>query len=137
MRRGVLQAELDVPAGFWRLWPSRRIAIWVGCTADAVMPFVSRPFRRELDLERALLRLHRSGLWLQEANLIRDHSEPERLETIIAAVRGDSRIEGVAGFWGDESGRVYEGVLHRSGDAWLEHPTQAVRWLITAYGLDD
>lgn len=60
------------------------------------------------------------------------------LETVAAALREQNeRIAGIAGFWGDENGRALEAEIYRTGEMWACSPTQALRWLVTAYGLHD
>jgi hypothetical protein len=140
MRHGALQAELDVPAGIWRIWPELGLALWVGRNPKATMPFISAPRRAAIDLHQALLRLHSSGLWLQEGRVVLDDGSltgPLPLETIVAALREQKeRIAGIAGFWGDENGRALEAEIHRTGELRACHPAQALRWLLTAHGLN-
>jgi hypothetical protein len=141
MRGGAFQAELDLPPGFWRVWPQHSIALWIGRAPDAAMPHIARPHRNDLDLLSTLLRLHRAGMWLQEASLVfddgsRTHSAP--LEAIISTLRTHGgQIVGIAGFWGDESGRALQAEIYRSGEIRAGSPTTALRWLETAYGLND
>lgn len=139
MRGGAFQAELDVPPGFWRIWPHHAVALWIGRAPNASMPHVALPHRGNLDLLTTLLRLHRSGVWLQEARLVLtdgERTESSTLEAIIAALHSHAdRVAGVAGFWGDTSGNVVEGEVFRSGEVRVGSPTAAIRWLETAYGL--
>lgn len=141
MRGGAFQAELDVPPGFWRVWPEHALALWIGRGPYASMPHVAQRHRGQLDLLTTLLRLHRTGMWLQEASLVLtdgDRTESAPLEAIVAALRAHAdRVAGVAGFWGDGAGNVVEGELFRSGEVRVSSPTTAIRWLETAYGLND
>lgn len=141
MRGGALQAELDVPSGIWRVWPDHALAMWIGRTPEATMPHVAHHHRAALDLLTAILRLHRTGTWLQEASLCLstgERTEVAPLEAIVASLRthGD-HVSGVAGFWGDASGQVIEAEIFRAGEIRTDNPTTTVRWLEIAFGLND
>jgi hypothetical protein len=140
-RGGAFQADLDVPAGFWRVWPARGIGLWI-----SRMPGQRPPLGRvrpnvEIDLARTLLRLGERGIWLYEGRVYdREHgwSRPLALRPLYRALAdGTDETLAVAGAWSDPAGRAYRAVLTRAGELQARYPAQAVRWLAIACDLPD
>lgn len=140
-RGGALQADLDVPAGFWRVWPARGIGLWISRKPGQRPPLGRLRPNVDIDLARTLLRLGERGIWLYEGRLYdREHgwSRPLALLPLYRALTdGSTDTLAVAGAWSDPAGRAYRAVLTRTGELQARYPTQAVRWLAIACDLPD
>jgi hypothetical protein len=140
-RGGALQADLDVPAGFWRVWPARGIGLWIGRAPGQRPPLGALRPNLDIDLARTLLRLGDRGIWLYEGRLYereRGWSRPLQLRPLYEALVDDANDTlAVAGAWSDPGGRAYRAVLTRAGELQARYPTQAVRWLAIACDLPD
>jgi hypothetical protein len=140
-RGGALQVDLDVPAGFWRVWPARGIGLWISRLPGQLPPLGRLRPNLEIDLARTLLRLGERGIWLYEGRVYdREHgwSRPLALRPLYAALTDRSTDPiAVAGAWSDPAGRAYRAVLTRAGELQARYPTQAVRWLAIACDLPD
>lgn len=137
-RDGAFQADLDLPAGFWRVWPDREIGLWIGRDPDHPPPLVHWHPTQELSLLEMILRLGEHGMWLFEGRLGDDDgwSSPLPLKVVYEQLkRFPERFERLSGEFGDSSGRSLPAAISRSGSVEAVSPTQAVRWLSIAYGL--
>lgn len=138
-RGGAIQADLDVPAGFWRVWPTRGIGLWISRAPQRRPPLGRMAHTAELDLVQTVLRLGDHGIWIYEGRLFdadAGWTRPLPLKDLFhTLVRDQQRMLAVAGSWGDSAGRSHEAVLTRAGEMQAVSPTQAVRWLTIACGL--
>lgn len=137
-RGGAIQADIDVPSGFWRVWPDRGIGLWIGRDRGQPPPLKRWQPAVELDLLRTILRLGEHEVWLYEGQL---HDEsgwtsPLPLRTIYETLRlQPDNFDALTGEFGDSSGRSQTAFISRFGCVEAISPTQAVRWLSIAYGL--
>lgn len=137
-RGGALQADLDVPAGFWRVWPDKAIGLWIGRAPGQEPPLAHWHPQPELSLLEMILRLGEHGIWLYEGRLGNDGgwSPPMPLKGVYEQLcLFPERFEKLSGEFGDSSGRSRRAVISRLGCVEAGDPTQAVRWLSIAYGL--
>jgi len=137
-RGGAFQADLDLPAGFWRVWPERELGLWIGRDPDQRPPLARWKPGGELSLLEIILRLGEHGIWLFEGQLSDGEgwSAPLPLKTIYEQLRSHpERFERLSGEFGDRSGRSQHATFSRFGCVEAVSPTQAVRWLSIAYGL--
>jgi hypothetical protein len=123
---GTWVAEIDVPTGSWRYWPSDGVAIWVGARKDAI-PRVEAV--ASLDLFDAVAALASAGLALRELSFrfadgwtanIRAHRALDLL-----ADSGD--FEGISGVWADPAGRAVRATVYKTGVVTAEDRDQAWR----------
>ena len=137
-RASAIQADIDLPAGFWRVWPKKGIGLWVGREPGPGAPLQRWQPGVELDLLEMILRLGEHGVWLYEGRL---HAEdgwtvPLPLKAIYERLRlRPEAFDALSGEFGDSSGRSQQAVISRAGCVEAVSPTQAVRWLSIAYGL--
>jgi hypothetical protein len=140
-RGGAIQADLDVPAGFWRVWPDRGIGLWVGRVPGQPPPLGRLCPSVEIDLAATLLRLGERAIWLYEGQLFHEErgwTRPLALRPLFEELtQGGAEYIAIAGSWSDPAGRAYRAVLTRSGELQATRPTQAVRWLAIACDLPD
>lgn len=137
-RDGAFQADLDLPAGFWRVWPERQIGLWIGRDPSQLPPLAHWGPRAQLSLLEMILRLGAYGIWLFEGQLGGDGgwSPPLPLKAIYEQLRcHPMRFDRLSGEFGDSSGRSQHATISRFGYVEAVNPTQAVRWLSIAYGL--
>jgi hypothetical protein len=137
-RNGAFQADLDLPAGFWRVWPERRIALWVGRDPDQPPPLARWQPHDELSLLEMILRLGQNGIWLYEGRLggSSGWSPALPLKLVYEQLRlHPERFDRLSGEFGDSSGRSQQAVVSRFGCVEAVSPTQAIRWLSIVYGL--
>jgi hypothetical protein len=138
-RRGAIQADIDLPIGYWRVWPDQGIGLWVGGDPGQAPPLQRWHAPAELDLLQTILRLGEHDVWLYEAQLWEENgwTAPLSLKAIYQGLR--RRPNGFAalrGEFGDASGRSQTAFISRTGCVETLSPTQAVRWLSIAYGLN-
>jgi hypothetical protein len=140
-RGGAIQADLDVPHGFWRVWPARGIGLWISRVPHQRPPLARIAHPANLDLVQTLLRLGDRGIWIYEGRLFDDNSgwgRPQQLKELFDVLaRDQQRILAIAGSWGDSAGRSHDAVLTCAGEMRAVNPTQAVGWLSIACGLPD
>lgn len=137
-RDGAFQAELDLPAGFWRVWPEREIGLWIGRDPDQPPPLARWQPAREMTLLEMVLRLGEHGIWLFEGQLAGDGgwSRPLPLKAVYDQLQHHpERFNRLSGDFGDSSGRSQRATISRFGCVEAVSPRQAVRWLSIAYGL--
>jgi len=137
-RRGAMQADIDLPRGFWRVWPEHGIGLWIGRDPGQAPPLLWWRPAAELDLLQTILRLGEHNVWLYEGQL-RDESgwtEPLSLKAIYDELRRQpDTFEALLGEFGNSSGRSQSAFISRTGCVEMSSPTQAVRWLSIAYDL--
>lgn len=138
-RDGAFQADLDVPAGFWRVWPAKKIALWIGRDPDQQPPLVHWQPQAELNLLDTVLRLGEHGIWLYEGRLrgngVWSPSLP--LKAVYEQLKLHPELfDQLSGEFGDSSGRSQQALISRLGCIEALSPAQAVRWLSIAYGLN-
>jgi hypothetical protein len=140
-RDGAIQADLDVPDGFWRIWPESGFGVWVGRAPNQPPPSIPSISMAGVDLAQAILRLGESGIWLFEGRILRHGSgwtNPLALSDAYGLLmRSASDMLAIDGWFGDSSGRSHHGVLSRDGELQAVSPTQAVRWLMTIYAISN
>jgi hypothetical protein len=137
-RHGAIQADLDVPAGFWRVWPDEGIGLWIGREPGTEPPLRQWRPRVRLDLLKVVMRLGERGIWLYEGQLHGDDGWTPRqpLKMIYEQLqRHPDAFDALSGEFGDSSGRSQQAVISRFGSLETLSPTQAVRWLSIAYDL--
>jgi hypothetical protein len=137
-RHGAIQADIDLPAGFWRVWPGRGVGLWVGRDPLQMPPLQHWQPTAEIDLLDLILTLGSHGVWLYEAQLRSegewgDHVPLKRVYEELQ--RGPQRYDAVRGAFGEPTGRSLNATILRSGCVEAVSPTQAVRWLSLAYDL--
>jgi hypothetical protein len=136
-RDEALEAELDVPPGRWRVWPTRGVGLWVGRdTSPPPLARVRALYR--LDLAETVRRLGEHGIWLYEGRVFDRGrwSEPLPLKPVYQLLLG-GEATAVCGAFGDRAGRAHEAMIFRSGQLRMSHPEQALGWLEIACGLTD
>jgi hypothetical protein len=141
-RGGGFQADLDVPEGSWRFWPSWGVAAWLGRSPSSMAPRTAGSLRRgQLDLLVGLGRLLDRGFWASELRLLHEADGWMRPLSLRAALEGlaaeGDRIQGVSGLFSDGHGRAARVELFSNGQAWASTPVDAERWLLVASGLAD
>jgi hypothetical protein len=133
-RGEALEGELDLPPGFWRVWPSTGIGLWVG--RDASPPPLTRVGSMlTLDLSGTVRRLGEYGIWPYEGRALRDGrwTPPLPLKPLYEHLLAGA--DAFHGSFGDEGGRSEEALFERAGRLRMRRPEQAVRWLEIASGL--
>jgi hypothetical protein len=139
-RGGAIQADIDLPSGFWRVWPDTGIGVWIGRDPDQSPPLRNWEPSAPLELLHTVLRLGEEyDTWLYEGQLhdASGWSAPMTLKAIYDLLRLEpDRFDALSGEFGDSSGRSQTAAIFRSGCVEAISPTQAVRWLSIAYGLN-
>lgn len=137
-RGGAIQADIDLPSGFWRVWPDSGIGLWVGRDPGQAPPLQRWHPAVELDLLETVLRLGEHDAWLYEGKLHADDgwTEPMSLKSIYALLHVHGELfDAMTGVF-DDAGRAQHATITRSGCVEMSSPAQAVRWLSIAYGLN-
>jgi hypothetical protein len=138
VRGDVLEAELEVPPGRWRVWPQRGAALWIGQRPDS---FPAEPSEgRGLDLVQTLLVLADAGLWPSELRVLKDTGWTPVLG-VAAAARALTRVDDVValfGVWSDvEGAAALRACLFSDGVVRAETEGLAERLLILLGSLSD
>lgn len=116
MRDGTMQADLEVPAGTWRVWMDRRIALWIGARRYA-SPAID--IRQHLDLFELAAEVSDAGLMLRDMALrtrtgwgptLRAH---RALRGLANCAHGE--VDAIRGVWGISSDRAIRVEIHDSG----------------------
>jgi hypothetical protein len=130
VRGNAFQAELELPPGRWRFWPSVGAALWVGYRPDS---FPAAPSNRpELDLSAALVVLAADGLWPSELRVLDARGWTPVIGAPAAAralALGSDPIA-LFGVWSDQGGRALRACIFRNGEVRAGTDALAERLLI-------
>ena len=126
MRDGVMQAEIEVPPGTWRLWPDRYVALWVGKRPDAVPALRGDA---QLDLFETVLALSDCGLKLRDlrARSAAGWGKLMRAHHALRHLAEHPDVSAVRGVWADPQGRAVRAEIHSSGTMFAQDAPVAWR----------
>jgi hypothetical protein len=107
---GVVEAQLHLPAGMWRIWPDLGAGVWIGATPTSGIPHMPvGASRRKFKLRDFVLRLAGAGLFLQDVQLCCEGAWSEKLPSRRwLAQLDDSAVEAIAGIVSDGADHGFE-----------------------------
>lgn len=135
-REGAFQADLDVPRGIWRYWPTAGAAIWIARSEPILPPLPPGSSPEKIDLLRATTTLHEAGHWVAELSLRLDDGwgPPLRLRDALEVLTDPSvTVLGISGYWSDNDGAARV-EIYEAGQVWADSPLRAERFLLVATG---
>jgi hypothetical protein len=128
---GALHAELDVPAGSWRVYPPFRVALWISLRPGDDPP--PAPPGRRLRLGRTVRRLRRRGARSRDLQVCDGEvwSVPLRASEALAVLKTSDPF-GICAIWSCHDRQPARIEIYDDGTLWASTPADAHWWAMEA-----
>jgi hypothetical protein len=126
-----LHAELDCPAGSWRIYPERRMGLWISARPGFDPPPV--PAGDKLQLVAMVLALRARGVRFRDVCVYEDGEWSRPLGAIAALARmTSSEPYGISAVWSSIDRRPARVEIFADGALWAPTPSDAAWWVAEA-----